>query len=212
MNIVDLYSPFTTQMRGWIIEQLVLDRPHAEMAAEFIETYPGFGQVNGKVRPFEVLDKALRLLFKNIMRSELGDKIRKRRRSNIQSDQMTPDSDDYWDNKQLELLDEMQEINRRFDNEDLPREEQIRLKNHMSMKKSLGARIDAYQRFKQRQGNTSNRPDRELWWSQESLPELEFDDDETKPQLPKHKSQELTEPEVIEPKWYEIEDAEPLTV
>lgn len=216
MIIVDLYSPFSTQMRGWIIEQLVLERPHAEMAAEFIETYPGFGQVNGKVRPFEVLDKALRLLFKNIMRSKLGEKIRKRRRSSIQSDQMTLDSDDYCDNKRLELFDEMLEIERKFDNEDLSREEQIRLKNQMSMKKSVWERIDVYQRFKQREGNSgvlsSNRPDRELWWSQESLPELEFDDDETKPQLPKPKSQEPTEPEVIEPEWYEIDDSENFTM
>ena len=210
MNIIDLYSPFSQQMKGWIIQQLVLDRPHAEIVADFIETYPGFGKVNGQARPFEVLDKALRSLLKNIMRSKLGDEICKRRRSSQQSDQMTLDNNDYCDKKRQELFDAMLKIDGQFDNEDLSREEQIRLKNQMSIKKSLWQRIDAYQRSKQREGNrSSNRPDAELWWDRESLPALEFDDDETKPQLPNPKPQKRPEPE---PEWYEIDDSEHLTV
>ena len=38
----------TPEMKWWMKEQLVLERPHAEIVADFIEMYPGFGKKNGQ--------------------------------------------------------------------------------------------------------------------------------------------------------------------
>ena len=99
---------------------MVLERPHAEIVADFIEMYPGFGKVNGQARPFEVLDSMIRSRIKNMMRGKLGDEIRQQRRSNEQSDQMTLADKDYRDKKRQEIWDrEARLLNAKLDDETL---------------------------------------------------------------------------------------------
>ena len=175
--------------------------------------YPGFGKVNGQARPFEVLDSMIRSRIKNMMRGKLGDEIRQRRRSNEQSDQMTLADKNYRDKKRQAIWDAMLVINKKFDNENLSREEQIRLKGKLSILKSLRQELDAYERSENRQSSNS------VGWAwdpegilpnEDDFVTIEVEETDSKPKLPPAKTPK--EPELTDPEWYEIDDAEHITV
>ena len=213
MNKIEVYVGMSHEMKWWMKEQLVLERPHAEIVADFIEMYPGFGKVNGQAQPFEVLDSIIRSRIKNIMRGKLGDEIRQRRRSNEQSDQMTLADKDYRDKKRQEIWDAMLVINKKFDNENLSREEQLRLKGKLSILKSIRQELDAYERSENRQSSNS------VGWAwdpegifpnEDDFVTIEVEETDSKPKLPPAKTPK--ELESTEPEWYEIDDAEHITV
>ena len=213
MNKIEVYVGMTHEMKWWMKEQLVLKRPHAEIVADFIEMYPGFGKVNGQARPFEVLDSMIRSRIKNMMRGKLGDEIRQRHRSNEQSDQMTLADKDYRDKKRQEIWDEKQAILGKLSDETLSPSQQRRLMKQLSVLDSLRRDLDAYERSENRQSSNS------VGWSwdpegifpnEDDFVTIEVEETDSKPKLPPAKIPK--EPEPTEPEWYEIDDAEHITV
>jgi len=214
MNIMDLYSPFSPQMKGWIIEQLVLERPHSEIVADFIERYPGFGKKNGQSPPFEVLDKRLRSVIKNVMRGKVGDEIHRRRRRNREESELTLADSDYRDKNRQKIWAEKLAILAKLDDESLGPAQECRLMKKLSVLDSLRRDIDAAERSENRQsskGNNSffnNRPSLSDFTSIEEFPSF----DGTAPPAKLLPAKTPKEPEPSEPEWYEIDDAEHLTV
>lgn len=212
MNIIDLYSPSYPDMKGWITNQLILERPHAEIVADFIERYP-IVQKTHEQSPPEELKELILSVIKNMMRSKVGDYIRQQRKSNQEEDQKTIADQSYRDKKRQEIWDAMLVIDQKFDNEQISREEQIRLKGKLSILKSLRQELDAYERSENRQSSNGNRSFLNLPSMEEFTPAEEFPSHAGEaPPKKRPPTQTKKEPEPSEPEWYEIDDAEHLTV
>ena len=214
MNRMDLYSPFSPDMKQWMFDQLVLERPRAEIVADFIERYPGFGKKNGQAQPFEVLDKRLRSVIKNMMRGKVGDEIHRCRRRNREESSLTLADRDYRDRNRQEIWTEKRAILAKLDDETLSSAQERKLMKKLSVLDSLRRDIDAAERSENRQssnGNNSffnNLPDPSDFTPIEEFPSRAGPAPPAK--LPPTKTPK--EPEPTEPEWYEIDDAEHITV
>ena len=213
MNKIEVYVRMSQEMKWWMKEQLVLERPHGEIVADFIETYPGFGKKNGQAQPFEVLDKKLRSVIKNMMRGKAGDEIHRRRRRNREESSLTLADSDYRDKQRREIWHEKQAILRELSDETLSPSQERRLMKRLSVLDSLRRDLDAYERSENRQSSSS------VGWAwdpagilpnEDDFVTIEVEETDSKPKLPPAKTPK--EPEPTEPEWYEIDDAEHITV
>ena len=210
MNAIATLPRLTDEMRRWMVDQLIEQRPRAAIVADFIDTFPDFcaGQ------SFEVIDKILRSRIKNMMsKGKERDEIIERREARLDADDddddLTLDDSRYRRKERNEIYARIREINWQFQTQTLSREERTQLKDEVSLLKTMRQELDAYERSEAREDagwvDLHPPPPEDPWSHRDekaALPPTE------KPP----KALPAPEPEPTEPEWWEKDDAEHLTV
>ena len=211
MNDLDRLPYLTPDQRRWMADQLSQHRPHAQIVVDFIDTFDDFcaGQ------PFSVLDRTIRSRIKNMMRNgKERDEILKRRDAMLGDDNdadMTLEDSRYRAKARKEIYERLRDIEWLFKTKKLSREERTQLKDEVSLLKARRQEIDAYERSENRQSSASPFFNVDYWINQGEEAEVDSNPkDSIAPATPKALPAPESEPP--EPEWYEIDDAEHLTV